>query len=230
MIGESTCCNCKRKQTEDVDDDRYRLVFHSVSSRYVKKKLAYSFIRRLTSSTTARNYNLCAECREVCVNGSKEFKHVWPAFFWSILKMSYSTAFQGTVYYNQVYSGEHLWKIIPATMRPWWLDSIHSINHHGHYIFEHCTLTNPAPMFVDRTIEFSEYSAHIQSGEPCRLIRALDDERVNMPNVLCPFGCSCYCRTAKFADWDLVIQRYLVKTPLPLVSPDHYQGYHSMWQ
>ena len=144
--------------------------------------------------------------------------------------MSYSTAFQGTVYYNQVYSGEHLWKIIPATMRPWWLDSIHSINHHGHYIFEHCTLTNPAPMFVDRTIEFSEYSAHIQSGEPCRLIRALDDERVNMPNVLCPFGCSCYCRTAKFADWDLVIQRYLVKTPLPLVSPNHYRRYHSMWQ
>ncbi len=179
-----------------------------------------------------KDYNLCDECFEVCKNGSSEFKHAWPAFLWNILRHDCRSAFGGGGYFNQIYSGETLWKIIPRTMRPWWLDSVLDINHHAMYPFEHCSLDNPAPMFEDRTIAMSEFQDNISSGQQCRLHEAMDDERVMLPNVLCPFGCTAYCRVAEKADWDLVIQRFLLKTPLKTINEvdKKYRNYHSMWE
>ena len=116
-------------------------------------------------------------------------------------------------------------------MRQWWIDSIHAISRFGgDFPYEYCGLNTPSSMFVDRTIPLSLFEDDLDSGDQSRLMNALANEEVNISNILCPFGCTDRCRKAEYAEWDLIIQRYLLKTPLKIDSKraDRHRFYHAM--
>ncbi len=98
---------------------------------------------------------------------------------------------------------EELWRIIPITMRPWWLDSVRSINHFGEYPFQNCNISTPdSILFVDRTVSLAEFEDDLESRKQARLERALNNEDINLPNVLCPFGCTGYLVLLSTHQWN----------------------------
>ena len=60
-------------------------------------------------------------------------------------------------------------------------------------------------------------------------MKALKNEKDFLPNVLCPFGCSEYCFKGKHLEWDLVIQRLLLKVLLPHIDKNRYRSVQHMW-
>ncbi len=91
-------------------------------------------------------------------------------------------------------------------MRAWWLPEAKLTNNHGDYVYGNCNITSPPSLFEDQTTDFNQFLDDLNSGEQCRLVNALNNDKIMMPNALCPFGCSEYCHKAKVADWDLIIQ------------------------
>ena len=59
-------------------------------------------------------------------------------------------------------------------------------------------------------------------------MKAMNNEEVLLPLVLCPFGCTEFCHRSKYLDLDAVIQRYLQKVVLPLKSNTPYENVMSM--
>ena len=96
FTGQSTCCNCRRKQV-DASDERYNLVFHVVSSKDLRRKSGFSLLSKTKAEGSQKDHNLCGECFEVCVKKSNDFKHAWPAFLWNILCNGHTTKFGGTI-------------------------------------------------------------------------------------------------------------------------------------
>lgn len=127
-LAPDRCCNCRRKQVGDEVDSFYKLQLNlEVSSTIIKKASAGAcrFLSR-TNANKEIKHTLCDECFEVCVNDSKEFKDRWPAFLWKLLSQSIHSPIFGHRYLHQIYE-DQLWKIIPETMRPWWIDSVRAI-------------------------------------------------------------------------------------------------------
>ena len=183
-------------------------------SRYGHK---CQFLRQHSSDPI--DYNLCGECYNFLFCKEKSSKNTWPGFLWRLLSAGHKPSFGSYYYYHEVYSGEHLWRAIPLTMRAWWLDAVRSINYHSEYPYANCDLTTPPSVFEDRSNDLHEFQCDLDSGDQARLVKALNNENVMMPNVLCPFGCSEYCRKAQYAHWELILQRYLPKVVLPLGLP-----------
>ena len=120
-----------------------------------------------------------------------------------------------------------MWRLIPLLMRRWWIDEVHNLNHHGDYPFCNCTIDTPAALFDDKTLSLWQLESDLASGVPGRLISALKNTEFNNANVLCPFRCSEYCREADFFDFDVMIQRLLLKTIIPMVNDnDKYRNIH----
>ena len=226
--GRTRCCNCKREDHPD-SNSVYRLNISPVSSNQFKRKSCFRFLSR--SSKSQGNRFLCEQCHASVVEGSKEFENTWPAFIWKLLSSQCRSAFYGSEHYNQVYTGEELWKIIPLTMRPLWLNSVRSICHSGpFYPFSNCTLEYPSPFFVDITPEYNKHMSNLEQGTFGGVKSAVSQESTFLPNVLCPFGCTDYCFEAKECHWDMVIQQYLIKTPIATVHDQAEQRrYLSVW-
>ena len=174
------------------------------------------FIRQHSSELGVHDYNLCDECYRFLVDKEKVAKNTWPGFLWRLLSGGHQPKFSSYYNYYDVYSGEHLWKAIPHTMRAWWLDTVRNVNNHGEYPYRNCDLTTPPSFFEDRSNDLREFQDDLDSGEQSRLMKALNNEQIMNANVLCPFGCSEYCRTAEYSDWEDLLQRYLLKVILPL--------------
>ena len=128
-------------------------------------------------------------------------------------------------YFHEAYSGEHLWRVIPISMRKWWIQSIHSISSQP---YSQCTLSSPESIFEDRTDSLHNFELDLDSGDQARLQKALNDDGVMITNVLCPFGCTDFPQQSQYAGWDLILQRYLLKVVLPLYSETDYHNFHSM--
>ena len=113
-------------------------------------------------------------------------------------------------------------------MRPWWINAIKTINLHGMYPYKFCNLTTPEPLFHDKTQVLFKWEEDLANGSQASLDKALRNQNVMLPNVLCPFGCSTYLRTAKYASWEVIIQQYLSKVVLPLSSTANIHKFSSM--
>ena len=102
----------------------------------------------------------------------------------------------------------------------WWIESINSIN--GTYDDEHpyirCTLEHPISIFKDRTIDVHQYDQDYNSGQLCRIIKAMKKPNVVNMNILCPWNCSSNCINSGYIAFDIMIQRMLSKITLPLYS------------
>ena len=84
-------------------------------------------------------------------------------FFWSLLTGSNKSKFFGTMEYNQIVSGEEIWRLLPISIRRWWIDAVHEeIVYSGPiYPYSACTMEYPAPYFIDRTTELSQFNENL---------------------------------------------------------------------
>lgn len=182
---------------------------------------------------------MCEECRGHCLKGTdspSEFKHVWPAFLWNTLCGTFEDEFGTHRFTCDEVSGGGLtlWRIVPESMRLWWLDEVRTFYRGSEYPFAECTTEYPSSIFVDRTVELRQFREDVSSTNMARFKAALNNEEVMLPRVLCPFGCTEYCHEAKRVHLDLIIQRFLIEVPLKLLSDrrgnrgDHYSKYHDM--
>ena len=228
---ETKCGNCKREQFDDDENSEYFLKFHQVCSSTVPKfGHEYQFLRHFTGAHTKCQYNLCDECYHFLVEREKDdFTHMWPGFYWHLLSSTFNQTFPASKrYYFHVYSGEHIWQMIPVQMRRWWINSIQGFNIHNEFPYADCTIEHPPSFFEDRTLSFQKFENDFDAGGVPRLMKAMNNKQVLLPLVLCPFGCTEFCHRSKYLDLDVVIQRYLQKVVLPLKSKTPYGNVMSM--
>ena len=232
VADHSQCDNCKRKQF-DAPDKRYLLHFQSVRSSEVKQVgNVLRLVRKTKSARTATEYILCDECYNFVVHDNKSFEFTWPSFLRHLLVGEQnSSRFKSKRYHVDIYPAKVLWRMIPETMRPWWINYVHEFDIFGYRPYAGCSIADPPALFRDATTSLGQYQNDVDSGEPARLLRAMKNSDVMLPNVLCPFGCSEFCTMSAHLDWRLVLQRLLLKIylPLPLLSEDRkYQNVHNM--
>ena len=113
-------------------------------------------------------------------------------------------------------------------MRGWWIDSIMSINQYGVFPYADCEMAFPPAIFEDRTDSLYAFEQDLLDGSQARLQKALNNDMVMNANVLCPFGCSEFCRMTGSAHWGEILQQYLMKVVLPLETNTRISNYHSM--
>ena len=89
-----------------------------------------------------------------------------------------------------MYSGQHLWSLIPSSMRYWWIDTVKNIVHENNYPFENVTIDTPQSIFIDKTIPAENFHDDFNSQQLPRVIEAMNNEDVINMNVSCPWGCS----------------------------------------
>jgi hypothetical protein len=109
-------------------------------------------------------------------------------------------------------------------MRPWWYESVRSINRHGDFIFGSVTINDPPSYFTDRTVELSDYNDKMASDKFGGFVKALRNQKINLPNVYCPFQCTEYCDKCGEAHWDVIIQHALKSTSIPLSDNTRYDN------
>ena len=109
------CDNCKRCNKDGLHA-RYILNFTTISSTNIRSQAKF---KHITASSGARqcNYILCNECKEYLVENKNHEKYIWPSFLWNILSMGNKSVFNGEYKYHDIYGGEHLWSLIPQSMR-----------------------------------------------------------------------------------------------------------------
>lgn len=227
---ETKCSNCKRFQFDDAPDSLYRLDFHVVSSKDISQfGHPYQTIRQRKSDTNLCDYNLCDECYHFLVKKDRyDFEHMWPAFFWRLLSNSYSPTFEPSRRYFEIYSAEHLWELIPVTMRGWWINIVKGLYYQTEQPYSECTIDSPPSIFIDKTKQLQQFENDLSAGDVPSLIKTLNNESIMTPTVLCPFGCTDYCHRSKYIDLDVNIQYYLRKVVLPIKSRSKYVNVHSM--
>ena len=67
--------------------------------------------------------------------------------------MGNSSSFNGEYKYYSVYNGEHLWSLIPQSMRLWWIDAVKSINFESINPYANVDIETPPSIFIDKTID-----------------------------------------------------------------------------
>ena len=125
------------------------------------------------------------------LKSANDSKNCWPAFFKSNNDI------------KQYYTNNYLWQFIPIKWRCWWTIAFQST------IDNTVTLNYPKSFFVDRTSNIEELNAMIQSFSLPNLPDICN--KLLIPNVICPYGCSCFIHRHGIVSLDLIIQRYLQK-------------------
>jgi hypothetical protein len=161
---------------------------------------------------------------------SKDFADSYPIFLWNLLVGKHTPALGTSYYYNAVYSGQDHWRMIPSTMRPWWIHSLTETNQDWCHAYQgQISLTSPRPLFDNRTFGLTNFLKDVGSGHPGTFVKALKNEKEFLPNVMCFFGCSKYCFKGNHVAWDLVIQHLLLNVLLPHIDKARYLHVQHMW-
>lgn len=171
-------------------------------------------------------HTLCDECFNVCVDKSQEFRDRYPAWIWKTFTEKIQSRFFGSTTLSELY-GEELWRIVPVTMRPWWIESVRCINHFGDFPFRNVTVSEPPSYFVDRTVEFGKYHDAMNSDKFGGFLGGMRNQNINLPNVYCPFQCTEHPANCKHANWDVIIQHALKRTPITLGHTNRYGNLHN---
>jgi len=119
------CDNCKRMNHDGLDPS-YMLTFHNVTSSNVRVQGTFKHVTS-SNGNNERAYTLCSQCNRYLIEKDNDQKSIWPSFLWHILSMGNNSDFMGYYRYYTIYSGEHLWSLIPTTMRYWWIDAVKRI-------------------------------------------------------------------------------------------------------
>ena len=127
---------------------------------------------------------------------------------WNILSGSTKSKFVGNEKYYTKYNAEVLWRLIPNTMRPWWIDSVQTIDEETNS-FSNVTIDYPESIFCDKTIQYEKYQSDYDSQKLCRIIDAMNNNDIIDRNILCPWGCSTSFRERGSVPFDIMIQKIL---------------------
>jgi hypothetical protein len=197
----SFCENCHRRNSNYLRDNFegiYEIHFTSHPSDTIRLR------RKFKMMTIGRDRicqcTLCTECKNhLTVSNNKEAlksENTWPSFIWMLLS--------STNIHNMY--GRSVWKFIPTPWRYWWVQELKELYPNT---FSQITILDPSPVFIDRTMEITEWDRDINSFELPKLARACN--KYLIPKVMCPWGCTEYTHQSGYLEFDLIIQRYLPK-------------------
>ena len=197
------CENCHRRVIDNCDSF-YAIDLKPISSNTVIHKSRIRFVRSTRRNTEPVQYQVCEQCKEHLTNRSidvaMEPKNMWPAFIWNMLQ---STEIQ------ENYNSDQIWKHIPKQWRRWWMEELHS---QFPAFYRNITISEPIPIFVDRTNDIKIWNDGIDSGKLMTIADVCN--KYLLPTVLCPWGCSEFIHKAGYLDFHIVIQRYISKVIL----------------
>ena len=203
--------------------------------RPIRHKL--KMVRSSLSDETARTIFLCSKCNVFLHQGYLpahhkdtdekhllDWKYTWPAFLWNLLG---GTQAADNVPFYRVYEPSYLWRFIPVSLRPYWVDAIRDVENGA---YAGCTLDHPPSFFKDRTADINAFNDDITEYKLPNLLHALkyDDERksIMLPDVLCPWGCTEFCFCAQPLNLGLFIQHLLRKVALNLPQREMFDQIH----
>ena len=118
-----TCSSCRRTQY-DTPNPKCIFEFQIISSFNIRKKTPpLQLLKSSRLQSNAVEYTLCNQCHRLLSKETKsnDFADRYPSFLWNLLVGKHVPALGPSYYYRDIYSGEELWRMIPSTMRPWWI-------------------------------------------------------------------------------------------------------------
>ena len=158
-------------------------------------------------------YSLCLECDTFLSEPEdpkdlsyKDFRYTWPSFLWHLLTNNSILA---------EYQGLFIWKLIPAAYRHWWIPALTEIARYKH-IYENISVDAPRPIIRDRTDEIKEWNNCMERHNLPEVSRVCN--KLLLPTVLCPWGCSEYIHKVGKIPFNIIIQKCLPKVQLPLTT------------
>lgn len=106
----------------------------------------------------------------------------------------------------EAYGSVFAWKFVPTQWRSWWIQELKT---HLPTAYLSVAKDSPISIFLDRTSDSEEWDSAIASKELSQLACACD--KLLIPTVLCPWGCSEFLHHAGTINLDVAFQRYLPK-------------------
>jgi len=224
------CSNCRRRRLLPLEDSSY----YDVRLKQVKSSKIFAvqsklrMVRATKRGCREYEYWLCRQCcmflkkREGARDADEvmDWRYTWPAFFWNLLSGSQC---DNDVHFYEVYEPSFLWRFVPVSLRPYWVEAICGV---GHGVYAGCMVESPSSFFVDRTADLREFSADIAEHTLEGLLRALLREgrkSMILPDVLCPWGCSDFSFHGHPFNLAVFIQNHLRKVVLNLPSTEMYK-------
>ena len=199
------CENCRREKVHGPNTDVYNINLVMKASTHFKRR---KFKHILTRAQCPRIHSLCEECNYYLTSDdasvSCDSKVAWPAFVWSVFKDKNIQEIYGT----------HVWKLIPHEWRAWWINSLLSMFPN---VYSDITITNPKPIFRDKTNDLDEWNIKIKGYLLSDL--AFVCNKYLLPTIKCPWGCSEFMHKVGYLPIDVVWQRYLPACILPSITP-----------
>ena len=194
------CANCNRRVIENCESF-YKINLRPIQSNTIKQHSRFRFVRSTRGNTEPIEYQLCEQCEQHLTDSdtdvAKQPRNMWPAFMWNILQSSQIHA---------TYECEFIWKFIPLQWRRWWIDEVHT---QFPTFYRNVTLSLPTSIFVDRTNDINTWNNNIDSGKLMTIAEVCN--KLLLPTVLCPWGCSEFIHKAGYIDFHIVMQRYISK-------------------
>ena len=228
------------------------------------KSLQRSDVVRLTGAAEC-SYTLCKECEkyltkpeededDACLSLGDEWSVAWPGFFHAMLFGKHVPKFGGggdpdeknnekrqalverTHYHYYRCTPEKVWRLVPTSLRPWWIDAARSFTPDPDtvpekmrvYPYRNVTVDEPPSIFKDLTLQLKKFGSdytYVEDGDKERNIGNMAKWRDAVNNidvvdrrVLCPFSCSTSAIDAGNIEFDIMAQRILPDTVLPVVN------------
>ena len=198
------CNNCNRKESSANE-----LNISVISSNSIQRRRNYRFLESSNANSTLREYKVCSQClNHITLDDSSEANkecNTWPGFVWSILKSKEM---------HDTYDANSIWVIIPTTWRKWWLESVHL---HFPTVFHNISLSNPPPILADRTKDITKWDNSIESGNLNKIADVCN--KLLIPTVLCPWGCSEFLHKVGYISIQLIFQKHFQKCIVTKLKP-----------
>ena len=161
MYSYSVCCdNCRRKGP-DLKVRRFPRT--GLKGKHSKTYYAIPKLTKEQKRSCRRNCEndthvmLCSCCERYLLEGSTDANDYWPSMVYEFLVHTNSKDSLKVRFWQK-------WRLIPATWRPWWQDSL---------LYLRQSIEN-MPLFVDLTGELQEVKETIEELRWVRLAKCMD--------------------------------------------------------
>ena len=241
MLREGTFChNCKRTDVSDALP-RYQLGLQKVPGGHLSSMMMLS--PELRELAPIDHCFLCKHCyvyaskvdplvdadeKKKLQKRRRTWEVTWPTFFRDMLIGKDRIGLRQHFY--EEYTDGYLWRFVPNSLREFWLPwMVRYRDKEGRQPYAQCTIESPPSFFKDRTLSFETFQEHINSYDLGRWKKALlanDSDRVLLPNVLCPWGCTEFCHQASRFNAAYLIQHHLPKVQLNFPDSSWYNRLH----
>lgn len=210
QTGVIRCSNCFRSPICMDPSSSYYLKYCCYASHRIKKLRTPLKRVMSTNECNATTFILCEDCyrflgvdetlsKEDAVKADRRrysWENIWASVFCDMLfgkDMSSGKLFQ------EVYSLEELWRLVPVSLRPYWMPYLETyLPSKDKNLVGNISEESPPSFFADRTEDISNFDRNIMSYTYKGFLNALDPHRLPgvdendcvtpsiLPDVLCP--------------------------------------------